>query len=159
MPTFSAMRTSFTPAAFTISSTPNWCLDAVGTGVFGKVVMINWGGALTSSTGYSTRWVRPTTAGTGAKTAITLGYGQPNYTTAAFTATSSYATSQPIVPARDVGDLWSQSWNGQGGVGVIAMPLANPWWIATGVLVGALECQNYAGTDAASSNYGVEWEE
>jgi len=159
MPTFNAMHQSFTPSAFSLSSVPNWCLDAVGTGVFGKVVMITWGGSLTTSTGYSTRWVRPTTAGTGSKTAITIGYNQPNYATAAFTATSSYGTSQPIVPAQDVGDLWSQRWNAQGGVGVIAMPLANPWWVATGVLQGALECQNYNGVDATGSSYGVTWEE
>ena len=48
MPTFNAMRDSFTPAAFSISSAPNWCLDAVGTGVFGKVIMFTWGGSLTT---------------------------------------------------------------------------------------------------------------
>lgn len=159
MPTFTAMRDSFTPAAFTVSSAPNWCLDAVGTGVFGKVVMINWGGSLTASTGYSTRWARPTASGTGAKTAIVLGYAQPNYTVAAFTATSSYGTSQPVFPAQSVGDLYNQNWNAQGGVGVIVHPLNNPWWVATGVLAGALGCQNYTGTDASGSNYGVEWEE
>ena len=159
MPTFNATRDSFTPAAFSVSSAPNWCLDAVGTGVFGKIIMIGWGGSLTTSTGYSTRWARPTTAGTGTKTAITIGYNQPNYTAAAFTATTSYATSQPIFPAQSVGDLWTQNWNGQGGVGVIVMPLANPWWVSTGVLTGALGCQNYTGTDAAGSSYTTTWEE
>lgn len=159
MPTFNAMRQNFTPSSFTTTSAPNWCLDAVGTGVFGKIVMITWGGQLATSTGYATRWVRPTTAGTGAKTAITIGYNQPNYTTAAFTATSSYATTQPTVPAQAVGDLYVQSWNAQGGVGAIALPLANPWWVATGVLVGAFECQNYTGVDANGSSYGVSWEE
>ena len=121
--------------------------------------MIGWGGMASTSTGYSTRWVRPTTAGTGAKTAITIGYSQPNYATAAFTISSAYATSEPIVPAVGTGELWSQDWNAQGGVGVIVMPLANPWWVSTGVLVGALECQNVAGTDANLSSYTVTWEE
>lgn len=159
MPTFSGNRSSFTPATWSLSSAPNWCLEAVGTGVFGKVIMIGWGGSATTSTGYLTRWVRPTTAGTGGKTAITIGYSQPNYATAAFTNTSAYATSSPIVPAVGVGDLWAQAWNAQGGVGVIVMPLANPWWLATGVLVGSLECQNVTGTDAALSSYSLEWEE
>jgi len=159
MPTFSAQRDSFTPASWSQSSAPNWCLDAVGAGVFGKVIMIGWGGSLTTSTGYSTRWARPTSSGTGTKTTITLGYLQPNYTVAAFTAATSYATSQPVFPAQSVGDLWTQNWNGQGGVGVIVMPLANPWWVANGVLQSELGCQNYTGTDASGSSYSCEWEE
>ncbi len=159
MPTFNAGRYSFTPSAWSLSSQPNWCLDMVGTGAFGKVIMIGWGGMATTSTGYSTRWIRPTTAGTGAKTAITLGYNQPNYVAAAMTASSSYATSQPIVPAVGTGELFVQDWNAQGGVGILVHPLNNPWWVATGVLVSALECQNVAGTDANLSSYTVEWEE
>lgn len=159
MPTFNANHSSFTPSATALSPTPNWCLDAVGTGVFGKVVMFSWGGSETTSTSYATRWVRPTTAGTGAKTAITIGFSQPNYTTAAFTATASYATSQPIIPAASVGDLWAENWNGQGGVGAIALPLNNPWYVSTGVLVSALECVNVTGTGAATTSYGVVWEE
>lgn len=160
MPTFNAMRDNFTPSTFaTTAAAPNWCLDAVGTGVFGKVVMINWGGSLTASTAYATRWVRPTSAGTGTKTAIVIGYNQPNYATAAFTATSSFGTAQPVVPAQSVGDLYTQNWNAQGGVGVIVLPLANPWWVSTGVLQGALTCMNYIGVDANGSSYGVMWEE
>lgn len=159
MPTFNANRSSFTPAAFGASSVPNWCLDAVGTGVFGKIVMFSWGGQETTSTAYSTRWVRPLTAGTGAKTAITIGYAQPNYATAAFTATASYGTLQPATTGAGVGDLWNESWNGQGGVGAIALPLNNPWWVSTGVLAGALECQNVVGAGANTTSYGVTWEE
>ena len=159
MPTFNAVHSNFTPASFSVSSTPNWCLDAVGTGVFGKIVMFSWGGGDTNSTSQNTRWVRPTAAGTGAKTAITIGYNQPNYTTAAFTATSSYGTSQPVVPAQGVGDLWNESWNSQGGVGAIALPLNNPWWVSTGILQGAFECQNTVGTSANTVSFGVTWEE
>ena len=161
MPTFSAMRSSFTPAVWSLSSNPNWALDASVSlnGLFGKIVMINWGGSGTTSTGYLTRWVRPTTAGTGARTAITIAASQPNYATNGLLPLSVYATSQPIVPAVSVGDLWSQAWNVQGGVGVIVLPLANPWWISGGILQGAIECQNVSGVDAALSSYGVEWEE
>lgn len=155
MPTFSAGNGAFTPS----TTNDNWTLDAVGTGVFGKIVMIGWGGRLTTSTGYRTRWTRPTTAGTGAKTALTIGFSQPNYAAAAFTATSTYATTQPVLAADPSGNLWAQDWNAQGGVGVIVPPLANPWWVATGVLQGALSCRNIAGTDANGSSYHVEWEE
>lgn len=155
MPTFTAGNGAFTPA----TTNDNWTLDAVGTGVFGKVVAIGWGGRLTTSTGYRTRWVRPTTAGVGGKTALTIGFHQPNYTTAAFTATSTYATTQPVLPADPAGNLWAQDWNAQGGVGMIVLPLANPWFVSTGVLQGALSCRNIAGTDANGSSYEVTWEE
>lgn len=159
MPTFSANRQSFTPAAWSVSSVPNWCLDAVAAGTFGKITIISWGGSLTTSTGYSTRWARPTTAGTGTKTTIQQGALQPNYTAPGLFATTSYGTSQPVFPAQDVGDLWSERWNAQGGVGAIVMPLANPWWVVNSAGTGALGCQNYNGVDATGSSYGVTWEE
>ncbi len=155
MPTFNAGNTAFTPS----TTNDNLTLDAIGTGVFGKVIIIGWGGQLTTSTGYLTRWVRPTTAGTGTRTALTIGYDQPNYTTAAFLATSTYGTAQPVLPSNPAGNLWTQSWNAQGGVGAIVMPLANPWWVATGVLQGALSCRNVNGTDANGSSYQITWEE
>ena len=155
MPTFTAGNGAFTPS----TTNDNWTLDAVGTGVFGKIIAIGWGGRLTTSTGYRTRWVRPTAAGTGGKTALTIGFHQPNYTTAAFTATSTYATTQPTLPADPAGNLWAQDWNAQGGVGMIVLPLANPWWVSTGVLQGAFSCRNIAGTDASGSSYEVTWEE
>jgi hypothetical protein len=163
MPTFNAGNGAFTPGltnpAAGAAQAGNWTLDSVGTGVFGKVIQIGWGGQLTTSTGYRTRWARPTTAGTGGKTALVIGFNQPNYTTAAFTATSIYATAGPTLPADPGANLYATSWNAQGGVGIIVMPLANPWWVATGILQGALECQNINGNDASGSSYQVTWEE
>lgn len=155
MATFTAGIGAFTPS----TSNDNWTLDAVGTGVFGKVVQIAWGGQLATSTGYRTRWTRPTTAGVGSKTALTLAYHQPNYTSAAFTCTSTYATTQPVLASDPAGNLFATSWNAQGGLGIIVMPLANPWWVATGVLQGALSCRNVTGVDASGSSYEVTWEE
>lgn len=155
MPTFNAGNGAFTPS----TTNDNWTLDAVGTGVFGKIVSIGWGGSLTTSTGYRTRWVRPTAAGVGGKTALTIGFSQPNYATAAFTATSTYATTQPVLPTDPAGNLYATNWNGQGGLGVIIHPLANPWWVVTGVLQGALSCRNTFGVDANASSYQMTWEE
>lgn len=155
MPSFSGGNAAFTPS----TTNDNWTIDAVGTGVFGKVTAIGWGGSLTTSTGYRTRWTRPTTAGGGTKTALTIAYNQPNYTTAAFTLTSTYGTTQPVLAADPAGNLWRQDWNGQGGVGIYIPPLANPWWVATGVLQGSLSCRNTLGTDASASSYHVSWEE
>ena len=159
MPTFSGGNGG---AAFTPSSTnDNYTLDAVGgaLGTFGKVVAIGWGGSLTSSTGYRTRWYRPLAAGVGAGTAITLAYHQPLYTSAQMALNSTYATTQPTVPTDPSGSLHQQDWNAQGGVGMVVLPLANPWWCVKGVLQGSISCRNVAGTDAAGSSYEVTWEE
>jgi len=153
MPSFNANNGAFTPA----TTQDNWCLDSQTAGVFGKVVAIGWGGRLTTSTGYRTRWTRPTTIGSGTFTALTLGYGQPNYFTAGARC-GTFAT-QPVLAADPAGNLWAQDWNAQGGVGVIVMPLANPWYFVNGVLTGQVACRNVAGTDANGSTYSVEWEE
>jgi len=155
MPTFEGGNGAFTP------STTNdcWTLDfGVTAGTFGKITMIGWGGRLTTSTGYRTRWTRPTAAGTGTRTNITLQYAQPNYIAAGGVLTSTYGTAQPTLPA-DPSNLWSQDWNAQGGVGAIALPLNNPWWAVNGVLQGSISCRNVAGTDANGSEYSVQWEE
>jgi hypothetical protein len=156
MPSFNGGNAAFTPS----TTNDSWTLDfGVTAGTFGKVVMISWGGSLTTSTGYRTRWTRPTAAGTGTRTAITLGYSQPNYVAAGATLVSTYATTQPTLAADPAGNLHRQDWNGQGGVGVIALPLANPWWMSNGVLTGAISCRNTLGTDSSGSSYHVTWEE
>lgn len=155
MPTFTAGNGQYTPSL----TNDNWTLDAVGTGVFGKIIAVGWGGSLTTSSGYRTRWVRPTAVATGGKTALTIGFHQPNYVTAAFTATSTFATTQPTLPADPAGNLYATDWNGQGGLGILIMPLANPWWIVTGVLTGEFSCRNTKGIDASGSSYEVTWEE
>lgn len=157
MPTFTGGNGAFTPS----TTNDNWTLDfnPGATGAFGKVVAIGWGGRLTSSTGYRTRWTRPTTAGVGAGTAITLAYHQPLYTSAQAALYSTYATTQPVLAADPGANLHQQDWNAQGGVGMIVLPLANPWWAVKGVLQSAISCRNVAGTDANGSSYECTWEE
>lgn len=153
MPTFSSGNGAFTPS----TTNDNWTIDSVGTGVFGKVIGIGWGGRLIASTGYRTRWTRPTTAGITKGAQLAIQAHQPNYNTPAFTVTATY-TTQPVLPA-DPSNLWAQDWNAQGGTGAIYFPLNNPWFVATGVLQGALSCRNVAGVDASGSSYEVTWEE
>jgi YD repeat-containing protein len=156
MPTFSGGNAAFTPS----TTNDNWTLDFAATAhSFGKVVAFGWGGSLTTSTGYRTRWTRPTAAGTGTRTALTLAYNQPFYTAAGATLVSTYATTQPTLAADPSGNLHRQDWNAQGGLGYIALPLANPWWGQADTLVGAISCRNTLGTDANGSSYHVSWEE
>lgn len=152
MPTYSSGNGAFTPA----TNQDNYTVDSQTAGVFGKVIAIGWGGRLTTSTGYRTRWTRPTTIGSSTFTALTLSYHQPNYVTVG-SRVGTFATA-PILPADPI-NLWGQDWNAQGGVGVIVMPLANPWWFVNGVLTGQISCRNIAGTDANGSSYDVSVEE
>jgi hypothetical protein len=156
MPTFSGGNAAFTPSA----TNDNWTLSYAATsGSFGKIVEFGWGGSLTTSTGYRTRWTRPTTGGTGGGTAITIAANQPNYATPQASLYSTYTTSQPVLAADPSGNLHRQDWNGQGGLGFIALPLANPWWMSNGILQSAISCRNTVGTDANASSYHCCWEE
>lgn len=160
MPTFSANQGAFTPPV----TSDNWTLDATTTaGPFGRVTEFSWGGRLTTSSGYRTRWTRPSTLGTGTITAITLAGNNPNYATngvkiATFTG---YATTQPTLVTDPGANLHAQDWNAQGGVGYIVLPLAQPWWVVGngGVSSQQLSCRNVAGNDANGSTYGVVWQE
>ena len=59
MSAFSGNQGAFTPS----TSQDNWTLEADTAGDVGVVQSFGWGGRMTSSTGYRTRWVRPSTAG------------------------------------------------------------------------------------------------
>ena len=154
MPTFSAGRAGFTPA----TNSPNWVLDADTAGDVGKVLQIGWGGELTTSTGYRTRWVRSATGGVGALTALTPDDHNPSYSTPLVSVGSTYATTEPVLPAAPTA-LHIQSWNAHGGIGAMALPLASPWLVINGVQQDDLVCQNLAGVDANGSSYTVVWEE
>lgn len=154
MPEFNGGVLSITPN----TSNDNWTLSAVSTAhMMAKIYQFSWGGQLTTSAAYATRWVRPTAAGT-TGTVITLGYGQPFYTAAGAGLCSTW-TTQPVIPAAGVGNLFAQSWNAQGGNGVIVHPLDKEWWIQADTLIGQMSCRNTAGTDASGSTYYVSWKE
>lgn len=160
MPTFTAGKqpATITANAGGAAQQSNYTLHTTTAGTFGKVIAVGWGGSLTTSTGYRTRWVRPTTFNAAGATAITIGYHQPNYTTAAFVCADSF-TTQPTPPTDPAGNLYATNWNGQGGLGILIMPLANPWWITQSILNGAIGCWNVSGSDANASSYEVTWEE
>lgn len=153
MPEFYGGVVSITPA----TANDNWTIGPGAAGIFGKVFEIFWGGQLTTSAGYATRWVRPTTVGV-TPVAITLGYGQPNYVAAGLALASGW-TTQPVIPATGVGNLFAQSWNAQGGQGSIVMPLDKEWWVSATILTGQISCRNISGTDASGSSYFMGWKE
>ena len=160
MPTWTGGNGAFTPS----TTIDNYVVDFAPTaGTTGKVVAFGWGGRLTTSTGYRTRWVRPTTAGSSSFTALTQAFGSPNFVTVGgrigFYTTAGNSSASPLLPADPGGNLWAQDWNAQGGVGMVVLPLANPWQVISGVLQGQISCRNIAGTDASGSSYEATVEE
>ena len=154
MPAYDGAVAAFTPSL----TDDNWTLDADTAGDVGKVIAIGWGGELTTSTAYRTRWVRPTTGGVGAGTALTPEDHNPGYSTPLISLFSTYATTQPVLPSSPTA-LFLQSWNAHGGLGYVALPLASPWMIVNGLAQSAISCRNLAGVDANGSSYQVTWEE
>ncbi len=154
MPTFSGSRAGFTPS----TTSSNWVLEGDTAGDVGSIVAIGWGGELTTSTAYRTRWVRATTAGVGAGTALASEAHTPGHATPLISLYSGYATTEEVLPAAPDA-LHLQSWNAHGGLGYVALPLAAPWQIVNGVLTATVSCRNLVGTDANGSSYSVTWTE
>lgn len=152
MPGFSGNNGAFTPS----TTQDSWTLDADTAGDVAKVISIGWGGRLTTSTGYRTRWVRPTTAGAGVFTALANEALDPHYATP-LNRIGTFATV-PVLPT-DPDNLHAQDWNAHGGLGYIVMPLSKEWMLVNGLLAGQISCRNVAGTDANGSSYGVTWDE
>jgi hypothetical protein len=154
MPTFMGNNGAFTPS----TSSDIWVLDADGAGEFGKVISIGWGGRLTTSTGYRTRWFRPTGTATSTQTSLNpeRANGTMGGTPLLFFGT--YATNS--TPSTDPKNLHAQDWNAHGGLGYVVLPLANPWWVTNGSTAAQqIACRNAAGVDASGSSYSLTWEE
>ena len=155
MSMFSGGVQSITPS--TVSD--NWTLEADVAGDVASIRSFGWGGQLTTSTGFVTRWTRPSTAGVGAGTEIDVSEHNPNKATNIVPLYSVYATTQPVLQSAGVQDLHNQGWNAHGGLGFIALPLAAPWIVINGVAQASISCRNTTGTTATSSSYHVTFEE
>ena len=153
MAVFSGGNGAFTPS----TSTDNWTLDSQSTGVYGKVISFTWGGRLTTSTAYRTRWTRPTTAASSTFTTLTPAVNMPNFQTPG-SRLGTFATPATLV-ADPAGNLHAQDWNANGGLGYIVLPLAAPWDYVNGILQGQISCRNVQGTDANGSSYNMSWQE
>ena len=156
MAQFGVERGGFTPS----TTNDNWTLEANAAGEVGRVKMISWGGRGTTSTGYRTRWTRPTTNPTGSASALTQGNGNPAVGPVC-QAVSTYGTTQPTLGADPAGNLFGIDWNIVGGGGAIVLPLGGEWVVANSSTAGHgyISCRNVAGTDANLSSYGMQWEE
>lgn len=144
--------------AFTPSTTADiWVLDADGTGEMGRIVSIGWGGRLTTSTAYRTRWTRPSTNAGSTFTSLSPQSGTPTTTPTCRLGTFATNATLPTDPS----NLFAQDWNAHGGVGYVVLPLSSQWIIVNSSTNGyqQIACRNVAGTDASGSNYTVQWDE
>jgi hypothetical protein len=152
---YSGGNGAFTPS----TAVDNYTLDTTTAGVIANIRSIGWGGSGTATTGYRTRWTRPTAVGTGAQTTIAVGLASPNDAVNGAKLVASYATTPGTLAADPAGNLHAQDWNVYGGIGYVVFPLADPWLAINGVLQGAIACRNTKGTDASLSSYQIQWEE
>lgn len=129
----------------------NFTLDVVSAGL-AKLKEISWGGEATTSTAMATRVARSNGeagAQTNGNVANLEGQGVPANDADLVT---TYATTQPTLNAAD---LYSESWNGHGGV---VRWLADPEeeiWLITGQTLDLISCRNSVGV--AVSSYGCMW--
>lgn len=151
---FTGGNGAFTPS----TSTDNWTLDGNATaGGMGKVKLFGWGGRGTTSTGYRTRWTRPTTNALSTFTSLVPQTSNPLATP--ICRLGSFATA--AVLATDPSNLFAQDWNVLGGGGVVVLPIGGEWFVVFSATAGhqQVSCRNVAGTDASISEYTVQWEE
>lgn len=148
--------------------TPNtasdlWVLDANAATELAKVISIGWGGSHTTSTGYRTRWARPTTVAQSTFTSLSPETTSPNAGYASPTLQFGTFLTNAVLPTESSSaakNLHVQHWNVHGGLGFVVLPLANPWWVSgAGTAVQQVACRNTSGTDASMSAYQVTWEE
>jgi hypothetical protein len=154
-------------AQFTVSKEPATItvnvdilvFDAGATaGGVGFIKKYSWGGRGLTSTGYRTRWGRPTTNASGAFTAT--GGSQTNPLTVSVCRAGTFATPATM-GADPAGNLDSQDWNLLGGGGQIILPIGGEWMVVNSATAGHAQVavQNTVGTDATASSYGFQWAE
>ncbi len=151
--TYSATRNGHTPSL----TLPNYAIEADAVGDYASIIAIGWGGSGTTSDGYITRWVRGTIASVGG-TPIVAQQHSPGAQVAQCQFAHTFATA-PTDPGVTLG-LHIQNWNGHGGLGYLALPIAAPWFILNGNITDMnVLCQNDDGEGASLSSYSGTWTE
>jgi len=156
MADFTNANANFTPS----TTADNWVLDPSTNITYSKVRVITWGGQGVTSTGYRTRWFRPTTIASSTFTAVGAVNAATNPGLTPGVRFGTFATNS--TPPADPGALHNVSWNVLGGGGIYALPIGGEWSIisvGTATVNGQIACRNAAGIDASLSSYGVQWQE
>jgi hypothetical protein len=136
-----------------------YVLTQLTSGNIALVKMINWGGADTSLVSQFTRWARVNNT---ANTPTALGYqsSSPGITPNAVCNTYGTVAQDTSTPQKN---LLMQSWNSQGGAGVVVLPIGGEWLLTGGALGTAynqIGCGTFTGSGSQSNTtYGVQWQE
>ena len=152
MPTFDVTRNAFTPSA-----TQNWVLWADAAGEYAKVKSVHWGGSAPASAPAVTRWVRPTTAGSGAAV-VTLTPQAPSYKLPTAACLCGTVTTPPTLPASPI-SLFLTDWNKFGGLGRYNMDDLEYWEIINGAAGPATQivCAQDLELTANTMSAGLSW--
>ena len=147
---------TYTPTAST-TTINHWVLTVLTVGQQAQVKMFNWGGDGTSLVGYVTRWGRVSNTPATPTALLIANTGSTTVTPQA--SVNTYGT---VATATADNNLFRQSWNVQGGGGVVVLPIGGEWTVVGGALGTAFNqigAGNVTGTDANLSNYGLQWAE
>ena len=148
---YSGGRSGITAAA----GTDNWTIDANAAGEVGRIAEFHWGGESTATTAMRTRLVRPTTAGV-TPTVGTDGVRHPGSQAARLRFITAW-TTQPVLPADGVAELFVTSWNSHGGVVLWKASPGEEIVIINGLLTSSVSCRAVLGVGVSS--YGALWDE
>lgn len=157
MAQFSAAQVGVSAAA-SATNLSNYVVTMITVGDIASVKLISWGGLDTSLVAQNTRWTRvtntPVTAVALAVQASSPGI-TPNGSCNTYSGTAAAGAASPA-------GLFQQSWNSQGGGGVMVLPIGGEWRIsggALGTVYNQIGCGNTVGGGSTSQSYGVQWEE
>jgi hypothetical protein len=122
-------------------------------GLLASVKMIGWGGSDTSLVAIATQWARVTNTPATAS-AFVVSPCNPgttnNFTCQTYTGTSAACTTLAY--------LFRQSWNSQGGGGVIVLPIGGEWRIVSGALGTTYSMIGVGNTTGTSTNLSFSWQ-
>ena len=155
MSQFSSGVTNPTPSAAATNANL-WTLTYATAGLLASIKMIGWGGSDTSLVAIATQWARitntPATASAFVTTPTNPGTSN-NFTCQTYTGTAATCTSGSY--------LFRQSWNSQGGGGIIVLPIGGEWRVVSGALgttYSMIGCGNTTGT-TTNLSFSTQWEE
>jgi len=144
-------------AAFTPSATQSIVLEADTSADYGKMTKVTWGGELVTTTAARTRWVRPSTLGSGIFTAVVIEEGHPSNTARLRTGTFGTPPTIPGAPLALLGISWNQ--HGGGGIWSASQP-DEEWVCVNGVTPGQqIACVQDVGITATSMSTSMHWRE
>jgi hypothetical protein len=158
MAQFSAQQVGLATAGHA-TNLANYVLTQLTAGNIASVKMISWGGSDGSLVSQVSRWARVNNTAV-TPTALGVQTSSPGITPNSSVNTYATPAGNTTSPAPS---LFLQSWNSQGGGGVIVLPIGGEWRVSGGALGTAynqIGCGQFTGaTSSGNLSFGVTFEE